>query len=565
MAERRRRRLRSRRVHGVPDAAARRARAGARSPSSEPRTTRPRVWRRRAAAIRQREMRSESDGHCLPRPRSPGSPSARRVRRRSPAPLVASVLDRYHPTVEEFLVARRGAAGAERLGPEPPRERGSSASAAVDGGFELDGEGAFRTCCSRRGIPGLNVPGGAARRPARRPRVRAARVRVDRDRGRCRPRGRDRVAERARRGRRGRLGPAARAAAAAAERAARVLLAPRARRLPPARARRARRAAAGAARAVVSAGRGLGRAARAGGGRGALPRRALAERQRAGDLRDRLPARLPARPAARAARRRARARDGRRAGSCSRRTRSVPALTDETRTLALAGAPAQWAFPAADTLAGARYVAPRLPAEDQVVSYTLRGRIESRLAALAAGRRGGVRARRSRRTAGGRSRRLALMVGVGLALDAAGLPPRCCRYQPGWAAAAARRCSSSASCSALMRARSAIAAPLWQAVALFAGGWLARAAARSRRLPAAAARLRGGRRRARPSRRRLGARASALVLAGAGGDGLRAAAAGRPPCRRRPPGPARDHAARGARRRARARSSAAASSSGRTT
>ena len=36
---------------------------------------------------------------------------------------------------------------------------------------------------------------------------------------------------------------------------------------------------------------------------------------------------------------------------------SVPGLTDGSRTLALAGAPAQWAFPAADTLAGARYVA----------------------------------------------------------------------------------------------------------------------------------------------------------------------------------------------------------------
>jgi hypothetical protein len=35
---------------------------------------------------------------------------------------------------------------------------------------------------------------------------------------------------------------------------------------------------------------------------------------------------------------------------------TVPGLTDESRTLALAGAPAQWAFPAADTLAGARYV-----------------------------------------------------------------------------------------------------------------------------------------------------------------------------------------------------------------
>jgi hypothetical protein len=38
---------------------------------------------------------------------------------------------------------------------------------------------------------------------------------------------------------------------------------------------------------------------------------------------------------------------------------SVPALTDETRTLALAGVPAQWAFPAADTLMGAKYAARR--------------------------------------------------------------------------------------------------------------------------------------------------------------------------------------------------------------
>jgi hypothetical protein len=36
---------------------------------------------------------------------------------------------------------------------------------------------------------------------------------------------------------------------------------------------------------------------------------------------------------------------------------SVPALTDATRTLALAGAPAQWAYPAADTLVGAKYAA----------------------------------------------------------------------------------------------------------------------------------------------------------------------------------------------------------------
>ena len=36
---------------------------------------------------------------------------------------------------------------------------------------------------------------------------------------------------------------------------------------------------------------------------------------------------------------------------------TVPGLSDAARTLAVAGAPAQWAFPAADTLAGARYAA----------------------------------------------------------------------------------------------------------------------------------------------------------------------------------------------------------------
>jgi hypothetical protein len=38
---------------------------------------------------------------------------------------------------------------------------------------------------------------------------------------------------------------------------------------------------------------------------------------------------------------------------------TVPGLSDAGRTLAVAGAPAQWAFPAADTLAGARYAAHR--------------------------------------------------------------------------------------------------------------------------------------------------------------------------------------------------------------
>ena len=39
------------------------------------------------------------------------------------------------------------------------------------------------------------------------------------------------------------------------------------------------------------------------------------------------------------------------------RDSAIPALTDDSRTLALAGASAQWAYPAADSLMGARYAA----------------------------------------------------------------------------------------------------------------------------------------------------------------------------------------------------------------
>ncbi len=114
------------------------------------------AWRLRAAAIRQREMRSESDGHCLPTS-FPGLafPSVRR--RRSLRPLVESALDRFHPTVEEFL------AHVERL-----RERSGWDESlvlrridrvqAVDGGFELGGQ-RFQHVLLAPGHPGLNVPG----------------------------------------------------------------------------------------------------------------------------------------------------------------------------------------------------------------------------------------------------------------------------------------------------------------------------------------------------------------------------------------------------------------------
>src|SRR5581483_3961915 len=96
------------------------------------------TFRRRAAAIRQREMRSESDGHCLPTS-FPGLSFRSALRRRSPAPLIGSLLDRYHPTVEEFP------AHIERV-------------RAADGGFELDAHGAFQHVLIATGHPGLQVP-----------------------------------------------------------------------------------------------------------------------------------------------------------------------------------------------------------------------------------------------------------------------------------------------------------------------------------------------------------------------------------------------------------------------
>ncbi len=114
------------------------------------------AWRPRAAAIRQREMRSESDGHC--RATSwPGLAVRAARRRRSPKPLVASVLDRYHPPVEEFLAhveELRERSGWERS----VRRANVTRVRAVDGGFELDGQGAVPHVLLAPGHPGLNVP-----------------------------------------------------------------------------------------------------------------------------------------------------------------------------------------------------------------------------------------------------------------------------------------------------------------------------------------------------------------------------------------------------------------------
>ncbi len=102
------------------------------------------------------------------------------------------------------------------------------------------------------------------------------------------------------------------------------------------------------------------------------------------------------------------------------------------------------------------------------MSYTLRGRLESRLAALlpvvaAACVLAAIAHRWWPVEAAG------LMVGVGLALDVQ-VYHRLLRYQPGWAALPLGLVELGLVV-ALMRAAD-IVAPLWQAIALFAAGWL---------------------------------------------------------------------------------------------
>ena len=113
------------------------------------------VWRLQAASIRQREMRSESDGHTSPTS-FPGLALSSVRRRRSLRPLLDSVLDRYHPTVDEFLShverLRERSGWDESLVP-----RRIERVRAVDGGFELDGA-LFPHVLLAPGHPGLNVP-----------------------------------------------------------------------------------------------------------------------------------------------------------------------------------------------------------------------------------------------------------------------------------------------------------------------------------------------------------------------------------------------------------------------
>ena len=320
------------------------------------------TWRLRAAAIRQREMRSESDGHCLPKT-FPGLALRSVVRRRSLAPLVATVADRYHPTVDEFLEHVERLRERSRWDESVRLGRVASVDAA-DGGFELRGGdggalGTFRHVLVATGHPGLNVPEELRGDPrtvhsyephdyASTVTVVGAGLAAATEWLNALEAGAEVVSVRRRE-------PVRRPLNVPRPYLSRRGLAGFHRLAPRERAARLQRAA----RAVVPARAALRRAARARRRRGPLPRRELRERHRAGDRRDRLPARLAARPAAPPPRRRARARDRGATGSCSTRTRRCRRSPTRRGRSRSPGAPAQWAFPAADTLAGAKYAGHR--------------------------------------------------------------------------------------------------------------------------------------------------------------------------------------------------------------
>jgi cation diffusion facilitator CzcD-associated flavoprotein CzcO len=113
-------------------------------------------WAARARAIRQRRMRSESDGHVAATS-FPGLAVRTARRRLSVAPLALSVCNRYRPTVEEFL--EHAAEVRERSGWDSSFvQRRIEHIHAVEGGFELDGRDRFAHVLLALGHPGLALP-----------------------------------------------------------------------------------------------------------------------------------------------------------------------------------------------------------------------------------------------------------------------------------------------------------------------------------------------------------------------------------------------------------------------
>jgi cation diffusion facilitator CzcD-associated flavoprotein CzcO len=114
------------------------------------------AWRERAAAIRQRRMRSESDGHCFATS-FPGLAVRAALRQRAVRPLLESVCDRYHPSVEEFLEHVQEVRTRSGWDESLHRARVSRVRA-VDGGFSLDGFGVYSHVLLAPGHAGLALP-----------------------------------------------------------------------------------------------------------------------------------------------------------------------------------------------------------------------------------------------------------------------------------------------------------------------------------------------------------------------------------------------------------------------
>jgi cation diffusion facilitator CzcD-associated flavoprotein CzcO len=121
------------------------------------------AWRPRAAAIRQKLMRSESDGHCWPTS-FPGLAAWEAARRRDLAPLLRSVCDRYRPTVPVFLRHVDELRERSRWD-ESFRQARIERVRAVEGGFAVDGHGVFQHVLLAPGHPGLAVPEELERDP----------------------------------------------------------------------------------------------------------------------------------------------------------------------------------------------------------------------------------------------------------------------------------------------------------------------------------------------------------------------------------------------------------------
>jgi Right handed beta helix region len=405
------------------------------------------TWRLRAAAIRQREMRSESDGHCLPTS-FPGLALQSVWRRRSLMPLLATVADRYHPTVPEFLdhVQRlRARSGWD----ESVRLARIESVRAVDGGFELGG-GTFPHVLLATGHPGLNMPDELAGDPRAvhtyEPHDYAPTVTV--------------------------IGAGLAAATEwlNALEAGSEVVSVRRRRVSPAAAGGAGRDAPLAARPLLPAGAALRRAGPPRRRRGPLPGRAGGERDGAGDRSDGIPLRLAARPAARGTRRGARARD--RGGLDRARARLHGAGADRPNANAVARRhPGAVGVSGRGHAGGCEVRGAPLPREGEGMSYTLRGRIDSRLTALlpvllaACALAGALRHWWPVEL-------VVLMAAVGVAFDLQ-IWHRLLPYQPAWAMAPL----GAVELGALMAIvyGFGLHAPLGPALALFAAGWLAAA------------------------------------------------------------------------------------------